>query len=135
MLEKLFPELFLKNRNWEYLWIQVEDCQNMLKLSCRPLAFISYKAFLKNKKRPGTSLLVLFSWWFLKKNISCLTFYYLTRFNWLVAFTSWDFVQYVYCNCLLSRSWCHKFWNLIFQIKPFFLYDQKGQTKLLISWE
>ena len=30
--------------------------QNILKLSCRPLAFNSYKAFLKYKKRSGTSL-------------------------------------------------------------------------------
>ena len=29
---------------------QVEDYQEKLKLSCRPLAFTSYKALLKNKK-------------------------------------------------------------------------------------
>ena len=34
---------------------QVEGYRNILKLSCRPLAFTSYKAFFKNKKRPGTS--------------------------------------------------------------------------------
>ena len=32
----------------------VEGYRNILKLSCRPLAFTSYKAFLKNKKRSGT---------------------------------------------------------------------------------
>ena len=31
--------------------VQVEGYQSTLKLSCRPLAFISYKASLKNKKR------------------------------------------------------------------------------------
>ena len=36
---------------------QVEDYQNMLKLGCRLLAFISYKAFLRTKKKFGTSLL------------------------------------------------------------------------------
>ena len=35
---------------------QVEDYQNILKISCRQLAFTSYKSFLKNKKRSGTSL-------------------------------------------------------------------------------
>ena len=33
---------------------QVEDHQNILKLSCRTYAFTSYKAFVKNKKRSGT---------------------------------------------------------------------------------
>ena len=40
---------------------QVEGYRNILKLSCRPLAFTSNKAFLKNKKRSGTSLPDLFS--------------------------------------------------------------------------
>ena len=34
---------------------KVEDYRSILKLSSRPLAFTSYKAFLKNKKRFGTS--------------------------------------------------------------------------------
>ena len=59
MVEKLFSDAFLKNQNWAYLWInslnfpqlvfilyQVEGYQNILKLSCRPLAFTSYRAFL-----------------------------------------------------------------------------------------
>ena len=53
----------------EKVW-QVEGYRNILKLSCRPLAFTSYKAFLKNKKRSGTSLPASFSAWFLMKNIS-----------------------------------------------------------------
>ena len=40
---------------------QVGYYQNILKLSCRPLAFTSYKAFFKNKKRSRTSLPVSFS--------------------------------------------------------------------------
>ena len=51
-----------------------------LKLSCRPLAFTSYKAILKNKNRSGTSLSASFSAWFLKKNISVVVFYYMTTF-------------------------------------------------------
>ena len=66
MVEKLFPNPFLKNQNWAYFWVnslnfaqfiyivsQVEGYRIILKLSFRPLAFTSYKAFLKNKKRSG----------------------------------------------------------------------------------
>ena len=48
---------------------------NILKLSWRPLAFISYNAFLKNKKRSGISLSVSFFAWFLKKKYFLDTFY------------------------------------------------------------
>ena len=66
MVGKLFPDHFQKNQNWAYFSVnslkfymqfvfivcQAGDYQNILKLSCRPLAFSSYKAFLKkNKKR------------------------------------------------------------------------------------
>ena len=88
-----------------------EDYRSILKLSCRPLAFTSYKAFLKNKKRSGTRLSASFSAWFLNKNISIVILCYLTKFQYLVVFTSWDIGQYVYCNCLLTRLWRHKFWN------------------------
>ena len=46
---------------------QVEDYRKLLKLSCRPLAFTSNKAFLKKKKRSETSFSVSFSAWFLRK--------------------------------------------------------------------
>ena len=123
--EKLFQDPFLKNQNWAYLWINclkfytVCICsmsswglsRYILKLSCRTLVITTYKAFLKNKKRSGTSLSASFSAWFLKKNISVVIFYYLTKFQCLVAFTSWDIGQFVYCNCLLTRLWGQKFWN------------------------
>ena len=83
-----FLDPFLKNQNWEYLGsigsilssfirfvfivLQVEDYQNILKLSCRPLTYTSYKAFLKSKKSSRTSLPATFSAWFLnKKYFSC----------------------------------------------------------------
>ena len=83
-VEKLFPDSFLKNQNWAYLWINClkfytvcfycmpsEDYRNILKLNWGPLAFTSYiKFFLKkNKKRSRTSLPASFSTWILKKNI------------------------------------------------------------------
>ena len=40
---------------------QVEDYRNILKLRYRPLAFSSYKAFLKNRKMARTSLPASFS--------------------------------------------------------------------------
>ena len=81
MVEELFPGPFQKNRNWVYFWInsymqfafvicQVEDYQNILKLSCIPLTFISNKAFIKSKKKSGTSLLASFSVLVLMRNIS-----------------------------------------------------------------
>ena len=30
-------------------------------------------------------------------------FYYLSKFHGLIAFTSWDVGEYVYCDCLLAR--------------------------------
>ena len=44
---------------------QVEDYWNILKLNCRPLAFISCEAFLK-KQRSATSPPASFSAWFLQ---------------------------------------------------------------------
>ena len=121
-MEKLYPDPFFfklsisldqysKVLYLVFIACQVEDYRNWLKLSCRPLAFTSYKAFLRNKKRSGTSLLASFSAWFLKENISLVIFFYLTKFQYLVAFTSWDIEQYVYCNSLLTRLWRNKFWN------------------------
>ena len=59
MVEKLFPESFLKNQNSAYLWIsslkfvclfvftvcQVEENQNTLKLRRGSLAFTSYNSY------------------------------------------------------------------------------------------
>ena len=49
----------------------------MLRLSSKPLAITSYKAFLKNKE-VWNCLPASISAWFLKKNISIVIFYYLT---------------------------------------------------------
>ena len=39
-----------------FIVCQIEGYRNILRLSCRPLAFTSQQAFLKNKKRSSTSL-------------------------------------------------------------------------------
>ena len=43
-----------------FIVCQVEGYENILKLSCRPLAFTSQQTFLKNKKRSCISLPCLF---------------------------------------------------------------------------
>ena len=40
---------------------QADDYQNILKLSCRSLAFTLFMDFFKNKERSGTSVPVSFS--------------------------------------------------------------------------
>ena len=79
---------------------QIKGCRNILKLSCQPLAFTSYEAFLTSKKRFETSFPGLFFAWPLKKNNYLVIFYYLTKFDWLVAFPLWDIDQYVYYNVI-----------------------------------
>ena len=61
------------------------------------LAFSSYKAFSKNKEVWNWSF-ALFSAWFLKKNISRIMMYSLTKFHCLITFFSWDIGQYVSGN-------------------------------------
>ena len=82
LVEKLFPEPFLKSQHWADLWI------NSLKfytvcfyfmpswglseyIETKLVFHTSYKDFLKNKKKSGTSIPVTFSAWFLKKYLSC----------------------------------------------------------------
>ena len=65
---------------------KVEVYQNILKLSCWPLAFAFHKVFLKNKMRSRTSLPASLSASFLKKNISHVIFYQLTKFHCLIVF-------------------------------------------------
>ena len=66
---------------------QVDGYRDILKPSCMPLVIMSYKAFLKNRKRYGTSLPASFCAWFLKKNIYLTIFCSLTKFYCLFAFT------------------------------------------------
>ena len=59
-----------------FIICQVEGYRSILKLSCsRSLYFSSHKHFLKNKKRPKTSLPIPCSAWFLQKNLSLVMFY------------------------------------------------------------
>ena len=91
---ELFADPFLKNQIWAYLWINSLKLYRVsfycmpswglskdIEISCKQLAFTLCKAFLKNKKRSGTSRPASFSAWFLKKNISLAIFYQLPKFH------------------------------------------------------
>ena len=57
--------------------------------------------------------------------------YELTKFHCLNVFTSRDIGQYVYCNYLLTRLWCHKFWNFTYFFnQAVFRHDQKSKIKI-----
>ena len=59
-----------------FIAYQGKGYRNIVKLSCRSLAFTTYKAFLKNKKWSGTSLCASFSALFLNKNIYLVIFHF-----------------------------------------------------------
>ena len=56
-------------------------------------------------------------------------FYYLTKFHCLIAFTSWDIGQYVYCNCLSVCDVINFEINLLFLIKLFFNMTKNSWQK------
>ena len=121
--KETIPRLFLKNQNWLYLWINILRFY-IFRFNCLPswglskvietadhLLLPHIKLFKKTKRGLELVSLLHFLEWFLKKNISVVMFYYLTKFNCQVAFTPWDIGQFVYCNCLLTSLWRHRFRN------------------------
>ena len=55
------------------------------------------------RKEYGTSFSTTFCVRFLDKNISQITFHWLTKFHCLIPFTSWDIEQYVHYNYLFPQ--------------------------------
>ena len=45
-----------------------------------------------------------------KNSFSLVIFYWLTKFYCSTVFISYDIGQFVYCNCMLTMLWRHKFW-------------------------
>ena len=82
--EHIFESAFYSFMQLVFIVCQVEDYQNIFKLSSGSLAFTSYNSFSKNKRRSGTSLTALFSVWFLKKIF--LLLYYTTSPNSILGF-------------------------------------------------
>ena len=95
VIDRLFAGPFLKNQNWEYLWINILQFY----ILAADHLFLPYNInlFLKEVLNWSPCLVVIF--------------YYLTKFQCLIVFTSWDIGLYVYCNCFLTRLWCQTFWN------------------------
>ena len=113
------PDPFLKNQNWAYIWINSVKfytvcfyCKSSWRLSkyietkLQTTCFYLIQSFFINHKVWNS-----FSAWFLSKNIYLVILCYQTKFHCLIAFTSWDIGQYMYCNYLFPRPWHHKFWN------------------------
>ena len=87
------------------LFLQVEGYQYILKLSCRPLDFTTYKAFLRRERGLELVSLPHFLRNFEKKYFSS---YILLTYQVSLSCCLY-FVRY--CHCLLSRLWRHKTWN------------------------
>ena len=142
MVEKLFLDLSLKNQNLAYLWINSLKFYTfcfyclpswgylkILKVNRRPLAFTSLKAFLKNKEAWNLSLCLIF----------CMT---VEEKYFLLHSANWP--NFIICLSLLREQlskMCivvyqpgcnviHFEINLLFLIKPFFLYGQKFIAKI-----
>ena len=131
MVEKLLPDSFLKNKNWAYLSINslkfdrvcfyCKPCwgfSKLLKLSCRPLVFTSYRPLLslvfityiyiyikKNKKRSGTSFPASFPAWKKWKNPLPKNFLHFRECNFLAPrlknflyFRKWNFLALILRN-------------------------------------
>ena len=110
MVEILFPESFLKNQNWAYLWI------NSLKVYIvyfYRMPSQGYRNILKQSSRTKRALELVSQLHFLHAFCKKLSFllYSLDWPNFIVWLPSWDIVHYVYFNYLLTRLWRHKFWN------------------------
>ena len=140
MVEKLFPDLSLKFllisgsivhsfTQFVFIVCQVESYQNILKLSHRPLAFASYKAFSKNKKGSETSLSSSFSTWFLKKNISHIIFYWVNSIAWLPFLLEMFGNMCIVIICFPVCNVINFEINLNLFIKLFFYLTKKSRQK------
>ena len=105
---------------------QVEGYLKIQKLSCRPLAFTSCKAFLKQKE-PWKEKAKL------EKYFSC----YLLIIGHILLSIAWLFllleILVNICIVIVCQSGCGVInfeINLIFLIKPFLLHKQKFKTKI-----
>ena len=151
MVEKLFPDPFLKVKiehvsgsivksfiQLVFVVCQVEDYQNISKLSSRSFSFNAYKAyFQKNKKKSGELVsLPHFLHVFWRKIF--LLLYDLYWPNFIVALRllreilgNMRIVTVSSLGCDVANSEI----NLNFLIKPFFLQAKKVKAKTQVSWE
>ena len=131
VMEKLFPDAFPKNPNLAYIWINRLKDDTVCFYCIRSWGVSKYSKTKPQTtsfclmKRSGTRLPTSFSAWFLKKIISFVVFYELTKFQFIVAFSSKILGGMYISDCDAINVEI----NVIFLIKPFFLHDQKVKTK------
>ena len=132
-MEKWYPDPFLKNQSFiQFTFIVWKDegSQNILKLSSRPRAFTSYKAFF-NKRGLELVYLPQFMHNFWRKIFLLLYAINVPNFIvWLPLFweifgNKWVVIVFWLCYDVINLKT-----NPIFLIKPVFLHDQKVKTKI-----
>ena len=112
------------------LYAKNEDYQNILKLSCGPLFFTSYNAFLKKLRCLELASLPHFLMIFEEKYFS----FYILLPDQISLSDGLCFVRY-WAICALqlfffTRLWHHEFWNQpCLSDQAVFLLDQKVKTK------
>ena len=104
--EKLFPNNFLKIKNWSYLWINGLKFYTVFILHAKLQTTCSLSWYIKLLQKNKTRGLELVAW-FLKK-----IFLLLNSINW-TNMTVWlpllrEILAIRDCNCLLTRLWRHK---------------------------
>ena len=125
------PRRFSKNPNLAYIWINRLKDDTVCFYCIRSWGVSKYSKTKPQTtsfclmKRSGTRLPTSFSAWFLKKIISFVVFYELTKFQFIVAFSSKILGGMYISDCDAINFEI----NVIFLIKPFFLHDQKVKTK------
>ena len=139
MVEKLFPDPFLKNQNWIYsesivcfiIFISIV-CPGWGQSKYIETNMRSYKT-QKEKTKTGLELVSLpyFLHNFWRKIFLRLYFYWLTKVHCLFACTPWDIGQYVCCNLFVSQIVTLSIWKitLVFFSRRFPTWLKKSEQK------
>ena len=113
--EILFSDPIVKSQNWACFWINsIKVLYSLFLLyakltttkmcSCRPLVLAYIKHF-SITKRSETSLPACLSTWYLKKHISLIILYYLTKFCLVTGLSSYEVYTFlIFLNFLRSSA-------------------------------
>ena len=149
MVEKLFPDPFLKTQNQVYLWVNNlkfytvcsycmlgSGLSKYIETKLQTTYFYLIRSFFKNKKRSGTSFPVSFWHDFWRKILCAIAWpniiVWLSGCLYFVRY--WEiYVLELFFNQVVT-SWISKS-TFNFLIKPFFLHYQNVKAIIQISWE
>ena len=134
---------FLKNKiiliTVVFIVFQVEGYRNIMKLNCRTAEHLLLPHLkLFHKTKIGLELVPLLHFLHHFRIKIFLLLYSITWTNfdiWLPLFLQILDNMYIVIVCLPGCDVINFEINLIFLTKMLFLHDQKGKTKILISWE